>query len=396
MNSAIKTTDGMRLMALRKRAPESNLKRERLKTSPRKSGVSGLWWILLALLCCAGAKAECGAVKDVLQQSGRQLPKVAMFDESIEWAMSRAATDEIVAFLKKSGIPVYVPVVWHGRGTYYPTERAHQDTRLLARLAKKDDPLAYLISKAHENGIEVHAWFTVVKREDEKYSRFYSAGTPKGAFDLHSVEFREFITKMILEAGKNYELDGINLDYIRSMGLCTSRTCAEAYGKHAGRDLSIDLKRRYLPHVRKAIGDWNRAAIEEILTKIRSGLAPACSLSVDAHPLNRVTEEQGQFAVDWANADLVDRIYDMRYQDALPIEELRKIEAALNDSHKLWVLISNATKTEEGWVARSVGLMEKQLNLLGTSGFSGGIGIWHRPRTTASQAELFSKRWANQ
>ncbi len=76
-----------------------------------------------------------------------------MFDEDIGWALSRSNTDTIINHLSEAGFNVYVPCVWHGAGTYFSSLVAYQDPRVLTRIKNGDDPLEYLITKAHQNGL---------------------------------------------------------------------------------------------------------------------------------------------------------------------------------------------------------------------------------------------------
>ena len=194
-----------------------------------------------------------------------------MFDEDIWWALDKSNTDTIIDRLASAGFNVYIPCVWHGKGTYYPTEFAHQDERIKKRISTGDDPLKYLIEKAHSKNIEVHIWYTVVRREDDEFKEYFDEGTPKNAYNVQNEKFRDFIITLMLDAVKRYDIDGINLDYIRSMGYCRSTECANNYKKLFNRDLSIDLLKEKVPKSRiKSIEKWNEAPIEEIVYKTSS------------------------------------------------------------------------------------------------------------------------------
>ena len=99
------------------------------------------------------------------------------------------------------------------------------------------DALAYLIERAHTRGIEVHAWFPVNQlwtppdppknpehafnkhgpgaSGDDMWMSINSAGKISGSVDpAHPAVFR-YLLDVILEPAKNYDLDGLHLDYIR-------------------------------------------------------------------------------------------------------------------------------------------------------------------------------------
>ena len=56
-----------------------------------------------------------------------------IFDEDMQWATSRAATDRIIATIKKAGFNVYIPCVWYGGSTLYPTRLAPMAALVLQR-----------------------------------------------------------------------------------------------------------------------------------------------------------------------------------------------------------------------------------------------------------------------
>jgi len=160
-------------------------------------------------------------LRETRNENGTLLETRAIFDEDILWATSRNATDTILDRIRRAGFNVYVPCVWHGKSAYYDSQIASADPKVRQRIMSGDDPLAYLIQRAHSLGIEVHPWFTVVYRDTDQMRYFYDAGTPDKAFNVHNEAFRRFIRELMLDVVRRYDVDGINLDYIRAMGLCT-------------------------------------------------------------------------------------------------------------------------------------------------------------------------------
>jgi uncharacterized lipoprotein YddW (UPF0748 family) len=86
------------------------------------------------------------------------------------------------------------------------------------------DPLAFAIKEAHSRGIELHAWFnpyrgtmsarSVVNASHITQKRpemFYTYGGQK-LFDPGLPEAREYITQVILDVVKGYDIDGIHFD----------------------------------------------------------------------------------------------------------------------------------------------------------------------------------------
>ncbi len=90
------------------------------------------------------------------------------------------------------------------------------------------DPLAYLVSKAHQNGIKLHAWINPyrVTRLGEKEYLAFDEGSPQRQhpeyllkaedgnyfFDPSLPQVRDLITDGVLEIIENYDVDGIHFD----------------------------------------------------------------------------------------------------------------------------------------------------------------------------------------
>ncbi len=97
------------------------------------------------------------------------------------------------------------------------------------------DPLAYLCQKAHENGIEVHAWLVTYRVSSSwppSGNAFLAAHpeylmVPQGSMgtiapvdgvyvlDPGSPDAQEYLVSIVRELVTNYEIDGINWDYVR-------------------------------------------------------------------------------------------------------------------------------------------------------------------------------------
>ena len=100
------------------------------------------------------------------------------------------------------------------------------------------DALQYMIERAHGQGIEVHAWFPVTPlwpsftvppvdpnhawnkhgpsaSGDDMWLTIDSTGKLQTSVDPGHPDAFQYLADVILEPAKNYELDGIHLDYIR-------------------------------------------------------------------------------------------------------------------------------------------------------------------------------------
>ncbi len=320
-----------------------------------------------------------------------------IFDEVAKWAMSRSNTDEILERIYEAGFNVYVPCVWHGKGTYYPTDVAHVDKRIQRRITSGDDPLKYLIQKAHALGIEVHPWFTVVKREDDTYPMFYDEGTPMGAYNIHKPEFRKFIVELMLEVEKEYDIDGINLDYIRAMGVCTSDYCANDYKRVYDKSLKLDYYARIVSGAsRGRIQKWQDNAIYDIVKQLASNLQRSRSkllLSVDAHPVVNDSERflEGLDTIELANSGLIDVIYNMDYKQIINIENIDNVRSALKQPDKLVTLFGNYERIGEKIVSRDPMLINKYIDLVRSRWPGSGVAFYFYTTLDNEQVSTLSQ-----
>jgi len=269
----------------------------------------------------------------------------AIFDEDPGWAASPAEIDARLQKVHAANFNVYVVSVWHGRGTLYPGPEAVQDEKLRRYFSRGWDPLEYAVHRAHELGIQVHPWFTVVKREDERHPKFYELGVPQGAYDVHNSAFRDYIVATMLDVVKRYDIDGINLDYIRSMGSCTSQSCVADYRTRTGFDLLAD-ERSGAADARLRIQRWADEAVEQIVTVFAQqskSLRPQIVISVDGHPepSAALRNLEGRNEISWVNNGWIDAIFDMDYGWQLNLEQIERVRGALREPDRLHVLFAN-------------------------------------------------------
>lgn len=119
----------------------------------------------------------------------------------------------------------------------------------------KWDPLAFLLAEAHTAGMEVHAWFNVFKvrgpgriSSPQHPARAFSGSIVnvdgEGWLDPGLPEVREYLVNVAVDLVRNYDIDGIQFDYIR----------------YPGREFPDESTyRKYGKGMEK--GDWRRANI---------------------------------------------------------------------------------------------------------------------------------------
>lgn len=259
--------------------------------------------------------------------------------EEIDWRLQR---------IKEAGFNVYMPAVWYGRGTTWPSHYAPWDFTLGQNVTHAYDPLRYAIAKAHELGLEVHPWFTLVFRWNETFMPEYGLDGvtegPHAAFDVHNPLFREFMTNVVMEVATNYDIDGINLDFARAMGLCRSSSCQQEYRAVYNRSLTIDsLTFKINPKQVPTLIEYQEKAVTVLIKSISDSvkkIKPAILISADGHPeLTRY--EQGQNSLAWVNRGLVDVILQMDYHPIIDVKATDAVRSQMTNPKALTLLISN-------------------------------------------------------
>ena len=274
--------------------------------------------------------------------------KRAILDGDIGLWTKKEELDQRLIRIKEAGFNVYMPAVWYGRGTTWPSRIAPWDFTLTAKGTKDFDPLRYAIAKAHELGLEIHPWFTVVLQWKRTFlPEFGLDGVSEGqfgAFNVHDASFREFMKSLITEVVSNYNIDGINLDYGRAMGLCTSSLCQQEYRILYNRNLLVDsLAFKLSPQKVPTLIQYQELAVRALIKSISASakkIKPALLVSVDAHP-ELARYEQGQNSIDWANSGLVDVVFMMNYHPALDPVVIETVRSKMSNPKELTLLISN-------------------------------------------------------
>lgn len=325
-------------------------------------------------LCIAGLAATMATVSGMSLAEPPRAPvikvettKKVILDENFMW-MTKAQADKLVNDISAAGFNVLIPVVWHGRGTSWPSKMAPKEDLWEFSKPFQQDPLRYLIDTAHAKGIEVHPWFTVTMRQREFLPQFYDSGTPKTAFDVRSPAFRDFIVNLMLEVVKNYDVDGLNLDYIRSMGVCTSKACLAEYKTKYGKDPRDDEKLIFKNDAAlERLASWNEPYITDIVQRISTQakqIKPNLVISVDTHPMWKEFKAQGANSIDWANRGLVDVVYDMQYTQTIDTKQFNAALAKMTDPSKLVLMVGNfegGEFTSKKASARDAGIVARLL-----------------------------------
>lgn len=276
--------------------------------------------------------------------------KRAILDGDIPLWTQKEFVDRTLLRIKDAGFNVYMPTVWQGRGTVWPSQYAPWDVELTHVPKAGFDPLRYAIAKAHELGIEVHPWFTLTLRQADIFPQFVLPDAREPAFNVHDRQFRDLIANLVGEVAAKYDVDGVNLDYVRAIDLCHTPACQEEYKARYGKNLVVDstlftVSSVLAPSLVEYQASAVTAMVEGIAQHVRKA-RPRAVISADVFvghaPLN-----QGQIPVEWANRGLIDVLLRMDYYRRPNLASMAATRQELRDPDAQTLILSNMTLDDE-------------------------------------------------
>ena len=242
------------------------------------------------------------------------------------------------------------------------------------------DPLGYLIQKAHAAGLEVHPWFCVTYR-DRNFRKWFAEKhganvdmidqggevISLGA-DVHRPEYRTFVVDLMAGVARDYEVDGIHLDYIRSMGQCYCAACRSEFARQFGKPLTDATDDEWTR--------WQRRAIGEIVERTAAGVRrarPRAVTSAAVFSNMRGGAMQGQDPAGWARNGWMDLVIPMDYQmQTLAVRSNeRQFLAALDEDDKLATGLSLYMRSGREVMPRPPELVREQIELVRRMGVHG-------------------------
>jgi len=315
-----------------------------------------------------------------------------MLDEDTHWASSKLEIQRRLDRVAAAGFNIYAPCVWNGSHATFLAK----DAPIVPGLDPSNpetDPLRYLIAQAHRRGIAVHPWFYVAMRLGTGFPESFTAGAPDAAFNVQAKPFRDFIVALVLDVAKRYDVDGINLDYVRSNGVCSSESCRTDYAQKYRRSLADDWKLAESGQNVPSLMEWNRRAIEDIVGRISAEarrLKPKAVITIDTVPFDHSRQHQGMDERKWLREGWVDALVNMAYDDPVDIVGVDRATEAITARHEL-VAVRNYDLVDRSGV-----VMADYVRLIRTRWPGAGIAVYHYPHMTADQMaglkrEVFSQ-----
>jgi len=242
------------------------------------------------------------------------------------------------------------------------------------------DPLGRLIEKAHAAGLEVHPWFCVTYRDRHFREWFRKTrgadvtmvdkdGKPisLGA-DVHRPEYRDFIVDLMVGVARDYPVDGIHLDYIRTMGQCYCAKCRAEFAEQFGGPLPEASEEDWIRWQRQAIGEIVRRTAEGV-RRVRPGASMSAAVFSSMHG----GAVQGQDPAGWARQGWIDLILPMDYQmQTLQVRSNeRQFLDALDEDDKLITGLSLYMRSGSDVMSRPPELVREQIELVRRLGIHG-------------------------
>lgn len=274
-----------------------------------------------------------------------------LFDEDFTW-LTREGADRLLQRAQAAGFDTVIPCVWHGRGVSWPSKLAPREPKWETVTQQNPDPLRYLVTRAHEMGLRIHPWVTVGLRQRDFFQEFAEPGTPEKAFNWHHSGYRDWIAHIILELVQQYEIDGVNLDYVRTKGHCTAASCLRDYELTQRRTLHTDITTRAVDRTaRQALMEWNMAAVGEVIEHVATEarrLRPGIVISIDSLAGDDLWMEQGANGLTWAQQGWIDILYHMDYGVPLNSKYLTQLHRRVQDPTKVVILIGNYDISSNG------------------------------------------------
>lgn len=242
------------------------------------------------------------------------------------------------------------------------------------------DPLAYLIEQAHAAGLEVHPWFCVSYRDpnfNEWFEqtrgedvRMYSATgeVEPLASDVHREAYRDFVVDLMVGVARDYDVDGIHLDYIRTKGRCYCDRCRAEFQQQFGAPLTEATDEQWT--------QWQKQAIADIVRRTAEGvhaLDPEHIMSAAVFSNMGGGGSQGQDAPEWARQGWIDVVIPMDYamQSVQVRANERRFLEALDDDDTLVTGLSLYQRGGTEVSSRPPELVREQIELVRSIGIHG-------------------------
>ena len=230
---------------------------------------------------------------------------------------------KLFSSLRQLGLNAVFPNVVSPSGAIYPSQVV--PTKPISALMGFKDLLAELVAAAHDEGLEIHPWTIEWYHAPENIAQDRlvcdSAGKTDNTLCPSLEANREMMRRMLLELVRNYDLDGIQYDYMRLPGskYCYCPNCRAGFEKTIGRTVDEwpadvltggKLEERYTEYLEENLTSFVEEMyfrIKQIKPDIVISAAVWCHDSLPRHP--GVRQNWGK----WVENGWLDFIAPMNY-----------------------------------------------------------------------------------
>jgi uncharacterized lipoprotein YddW (UPF0748 family) len=309
----------------------------------------------MLLLGCALATAAAGSAPPQASRSpvAKEVRGVWVVRTDVT---SPASVSKVVAAARKNGLnTLFVQV--RGRGDAYYRSELEPRAQALAKVGEGFDPLSKMVADGHAAGLQVHAWVNACYVWSDKNAPLAPGHIVRARKDWLAVrctgdrcmvgnsevficpgnpEARAHLVAVCRDIAKRYEVDGIQLDYIRyaNKDLCYCNGCLDRFSASlngaAPSERLAELRaksRTALPNAyQRAWLQFRRDQITSLVREIRAAvkaersqaLLSAAVIAWGGYPGSfERTEAYNQVGQDWygwIREGLVDAVCPMTYQ----------------------------------------------------------------------------------
>ena len=313
------------------------------------------------------ADGELNAARNELSLAYAQAMPVRMVEARSIWldrgtivsCQSAVGMSALFDKLKRAGINVVYFETNNAGFTMFPSKISTQNPQ-----TTNWNPLLAAIQEAHKRGMELHAWFwtfnvgntfhnPIITQEPDypgpvlsSHDYAWGLASHNGSFvppkqhefwvDPSSPEARRFVKSLVMEVVNNYDVDGIQLDYIRYPFNGKGGEMGFDFGGRLNFEresrLSLD---RMDDKTRKAWINWKAAQVSSLVQEISNAVRnakPAIRISAAVYAMPR-DQRMNLIQQDWelwVSNGWVDTINPMTY--VIKGNELQKMAGYVNKS----------------------------------------------------------------
>ncbi len=342
-----------------------------------KWGISKSYWLFLFFtvciqLCFAQAKPEIRAIWVT--------PWDLNSPEKVDQMLSDAVgnnINQILAEVRYRGDALYTP---NRKVNYYPN--LEQRSYILAD-NPAFDPLDYLLKKAHAKNMEVYAWMTIFVTTPKntnnlpsdhvwfthpewftyhREGRLMQPHEQSGAFlDPGVPEAREYILGIIKDVCVNYDIDGLQMDYIRypTQDYGYNPTALKLW-QEENKDTKISWQKWKEKQV-SLMAESAYFAVKEINPQIQ------VTASVIANQYDAINAHAQNWP-EWITNGYIDKIYLMAYN--MRDDKFGKILEDTKNLDRNKIVVGLRAWTDAGETYAGTGIVSK-IKLVREQGFPG-------------------------